>query len=259
LDQVDELVALSARAIPRLLAPGRYSRSGEGWVLALSGEQAADLNMLVIGSAADPERVLREADAETTARDVPLLALFLPACAPALHPVAKGLGLTYGGAFPLMALSEVRPSGAGSGFRVEPVGDAASRATAVDLQSRAFGLERAAMARLMDDSFALRPAPDVFTASLDGDPMSTVTATLDGVDVGIWTMATPPEHQGKGAGRALLSWVLDHYRSKGAVRFYLYATEAGQPLYRSLGFTLVAPCAAWIKGSSTQVSASAHA
>ncbi len=256
--EIDELVALSVRAIPQLLAPGRYSRSGDGWVLALSGEAAADLNMLVIGSAANPEQVLRDADAVTTGRELPLLALFLPACAAALHPVAKGLGLTYGGAFPLMSLTEAKPSGAGSGFRIEQVGDPASRARAVDLQARGFQLGREAMARLLDDSFALATPPDVFVASLDGEPMSTVTATVDVADVGIWTMATPPEHQGKGAGRALLGSVLDRYRERGATRFYLYATEAGQPLYRSLGFTVAAPCAAWIKGTSTQVSTSAH-
>jgi GNAT superfamily N-acetyltransferase len=257
---VDELVRLSGWAIPKMLAPGpgRFSRAGDAHVLALSGEPAADLNMLVIGADPEPEQVLREAADEAGRRDLPLLALFLPACADRLEAVAGELGFVYGGTFPLMALAEPKPAGAGSGFRIEPVGDARTRAIAADLQARGFGLERAAMARLLDESLALERPPQVFIASLDGEPMSTVTATPEGADVGIWTMATPPEHQGKGAGRALLGWALEHYRGQGVRRFYLYATEAGQPLYRSLGFETVAPCAAWVKGTSSQVAASVH-
>ena len=49
-------------------------------------------------------------------------------------------------------------------------------------------------------------------------------------------MATLPEHQRKGMGRALLTRVIDDYRRRGVERFYLGATEAGRPLYASLGF-----------------------
>lgn len=36
-------------------------------------------------------------------------------------------------------------------------------------------------------------------------------------------------------------------------RFYLTATEAGRPLYASLGFKPIAELSAWILGHSTQV------
>jgi GNAT superfamily N-acetyltransferase len=51
-------------------------------------------------------------------------------------------------------------------------------------------------------------------------------------------MATPPEQQRRGRGRALLTQVIDDYRGRGVDRFHLGATEAGRPLYTSLGFRL---------------------
>jgi hypothetical protein len=47
--------------------------------------------------------------------------------------------------------------------------------------------------------------------------------------------------------------VINDYRSRGVERFYLGATEAGRPLYASLGFEPIADLSAWILGHSTQV------
>jgi len=66
-------------------------------------------------------------------------------------------------------------------------------------------------------------------------------------------MATPPEHQRKGAGRALLEYVIQHQRHRGATRFFLCATQAGYPLYDRVGFRTVSDCAVWVAGHSTQV------
>ncbi len=83
--------------------------------------------------------------------------------------------------------------------------------------------------------------------------MSVVTVTPAGTTAGIWSMATPPQHQGKGMGRALLSQVIDDHRSRGVERFFLIATDAGRPLYASLGFETIADLSAWVLGQSTQM------
>src|SRR5260221_630088 len=88
----------------------------------------------------------------------------------------------------------------------------------------------------------------VFIASRGGSPMSTVTVTRSGTTAGIWSMATPPASQGQGVGRALLTGVLDAQRRAGVERFFLFATEAGRPLYQSIGFTTLAHCPAWVLG-----------
>jgi GNAT superfamily N-acetyltransferase len=57
-------------------------------------------------------------------------------------------------------------------------------------------------------------------------------------DVGcVANMSTDPEWRGQGCGRATLTALLDWMRTRGVPRVDLLATDAGEPLYRSLGFT----------------------
>jgi GNAT superfamily N-acetyltransferase len=94
---------------------------------------------------------------------------------------------------------------------------------------------------------------ETYIAWGDDGPMSAVSVTPTGNTAGISLMATPPEHQRKGTGRALLTQVIDDYRSRGVERFYLTATEAGRPLYASVGFETIADLSAWVLGQSSQV------
>jgi hypothetical protein len=40
--------------------------------------------------------------------------------------------------------------------------------------------------------------------------------------------------------------VIEDYRGRGVERFHLTATEAGRPLYASLGFETVADLSVWV-------------
>ena len=97
------------------------------------------------------------------------------------------------------------------------------------------------------------PGLTVSVAYRSDEPVSTVTTTQAGGVVGVWTMGTPPEHQRRGAGRAVLTHALRHHRQRGGDLFYLYATAAGRPLYSSVGFTTVAEVPTCVRGHSTQV------
>lgn len=74
--------------------------------------------------------------------------------------------------------------------------------------------------------------------ALTGEPAGNTAA--------ISAMATPPERQRRGVGRALLTSVIEDYRARGVERFHLIASEAGFPLYSSLGFETIANLSAWI-------------
>jgi len=89
---------------------------------------------------------------------------------------------------------------------------------------------------------------ETYIAWGDEGPMCTVSVTPTGDTAGISLMATPPVHQRRGIGRALLSQVINDYRRRGVGRFHLGATEAGRPLYASLGFELVADLSVWVLG-----------
>lgn len=47
---------------------------------------------------------------------------------------------------------------------------------------------------------------------------------------------TRPTFRGKGIGHAVVAWLVDNARERGAGKIYLETTEAGFPVYEGLGF-----------------------
>jgi len=231
----DDIIGHIVDAIPLMVAPDRFWRREGANLLALSGEQAIDLNLLVIGEREGAERFLADGIAAARARGLPLLVLIAV-------PGLAAPGLMQDGTAPVMVLragSPVAPAGECEVARVtEPE-------IAGPLQAAAFDLPEAAMTALLDASLRLADAPAVYLAGRDGVPMSSVTLTRHGDTAGIWTIAAPTEHQSKGAGRALLTRVIDEWRRDGVRRFYLFASEAGRPLYESLGFETAGLLTCW--------------
>jgi GNAT superfamily N-acetyltransferase len=254
-DEVAELHRLSGRALAAVFgeAPAAEIRLTRGAALALTGEPGADFNMLLLGPpAADAESFLLEALARADAKQMELLALVAPAVAEALAPVAERAGLASAGTVPLMVLRDAGEVRLGKPCRIEKATEPEMARVACDLSAAAFSLPRDAVARAMEPAISAASAADVYVA-FDGEtPVCAVTITRSGDTAGAWTMSTPPEHQGKGMGRALLSRVIARLREDGVKRFYLFATAAGLPLYLSLGFVTLADEVAWVKGHSTQ-------
>ena len=255
--ETEDLLQLAATACVAIFsaAPGFELLMTRNGVLALSGEPLADLNMLFIGANPDAAAFLEAAMARVTARGLPLLAMLGPDLAPELAPAAERLGLMAAGAAPLMVLRADKPVRPSRPCDIRRALGPDLVAIAGDLSSAAFSLPRDAVARSMDPAITETAGLETYVAWDGTEPMSAVTITPHGATAGIWTMATPPEKQGKGMGRALLTGVIDRFRGRGVDRFYLIATEAGRPLYTSLGFEVVADLSAWLSGESTQVHA----
>jgi GNAT superfamily N-acetyltransferase len=250
MDETEELIQLSVRALVAQMnaAPGIELHMTRDCVLGLTDEPLADFNRLILGSDVDAEGILIRSVARAKERGRPLTALMSPHAAQSLAPVATRLGLTAVGAAPLMVLRpdvSVQPSRPTKIVRAlgpELVGIAG------DLIAAAFDTPRDVIARCIDVCMTETAGVETYIAWGAEGPMCTVSVTPTGNTAGISLMATPPEHQRKGMGRALLSQVIDDYRRRGVERFHLGATEAGRPLYTSLGFQKIADLSAWILG-----------
>ncbi len=91
--------------------------------------------------------------------------------------------------------------------------------------------------------------PDVFTAvaERDGEVVASAVALLQrrlptpGTPSGTYgwleQVATRPEAQGGGLASACVEACLDWLREQGVREVQMQSTEAGEPLYRGLGFT----------------------
>jgi GNAT superfamily N-acetyltransferase len=247
-DETEELIQLCVRALAAQMipAPGIELHMTRNCVLGLTDEPLADFNRLTLGADPDAEGFLVRSVARANERGRPLTAIMSPQVAQRLAPVATRLGLTPVGAAPLMVLHPDvsvrpgRPTKIARALGPELVGIAG------DLIAAAFDTLRDVVARCIDVCMTETAGVETYIAWGDEGPMCTVSVTPTGATAGISLMGTPPEHQHKGMGRALLSQVIDDYRRRGIQRFHLGATDAGRPLYASLGFKLVADLPVWL-------------
>jgi GNAT superfamily N-acetyltransferase len=229
-----------------------------GCVLALTGEPLADFNTICIGPDPDAERFLVRSVARVRERGLPVVAMLSPHVAAQLAPVAAGLGLTAAGTAPLMVLRgahavEPRRRVEVGRVLVERVLGPECVRIVGDIVAAAFDAPRDAVARGIDAGITETAGVEWHLASAGGRPLGVVCVTPAGTTAGIFSMGTPPEHQRQGVGRALLTQVIGTYRARGVNRFYLVASDAGRPLYASLGFETIADLSAWVLGSSNQV------
>jgi GNAT superfamily N-acetyltransferase len=115
--------------------------------------------------------------------------------------------------------------------------------------------ELAAAERIMVDGFPLRgyqpyvrasalpprllslPEWRVWLAYRHARPAAAAYTYDDGTAVGVYWLATLPEHRSAGLGRAIMTTAVAAYPSR---IFTLVATDAGRPLYESLGFRAAA-------------------
>jgi GNAT superfamily N-acetyltransferase len=138
-------------------------------------------------------------------------------------------------------------------YDIEQVTESGRLASVAALIASAFGLDRAWVGRTFAAASTLNaPGVRYFLATHDGQPWSTLTTTRTGSLVGIWSMATAPQHQRRGAGRAIIEATLEAHCAQGVGAFYLVATPAGKPLYDALGFTTLDDLAIWVAGESAQ-------
>jgi len=91
--------------------------------------------------------------------------------------------------------------------------------------------------------------PDFTTTlarTIDG-PVCTAQTMRRGDDVGIYSVATPDPHRGRGYGGALTAWATAYSFAAGASFAYLQSSEMGVPVYRRIGFRQVDMCAVYTR------------
>ena len=231
-------------------------RLAAGGLLGLSGGPTADFNMALIDTGADDVAVLVEFVERVTNAGLPATFMLSSACAGRLGPKAKEKGLVEVGNAPLMALRDGPQLPHVSGFSAHRVINEKDLGVVADLVAAAFALDREWVGRTFcADALLDSPALSFFLASKEGEAYSAVTTTASRNTVGIWSMATSPNHQRQGAGRAALLAAIEHHRNLGATTFYLIATPAGKPLYDSVGFTTVDEFPIWVAGTSESFAA----
>jgi GNAT superfamily N-acetyltransferase len=248
MDETEELIRLCVRALAAQMisAPGVELHMTRDCALGLTDEPLTDFNRLILGGDPDVEGFLIRSVARARERGRPLTATVSPNVAAGFKPLAMRLGFTPLGAAPLMVLRPDVPIEAARPVKVLRALGPELAGIAGDLIAAAFETPRDVIARYIDVGMTETAGVETYLAWGDEGPVCTVSVTPTGDTAAISLMATPPQYQRKGMGRALLSQVILDYRRRAVTRFHLGATEAGRPLYNSLGFELVAELPVWI-------------
>jgi ribosomal protein S18 acetylase RimI-like enzyme len=80
----------------------------------------------------------------------------------------------------------------------------------------------------------------------DGEPVSTAATVLGGGAVGVYNVATMPEHQKRGYGETVMRHaVAEAHRRHGIDQTILQSTPAGHRLYQRMGFRTVTTIAVY--------------
>lgn len=218
--------------LPWVTGPPMLGRVDDGSWLLLTGASSPDMNFAFLHRE-DPD-AMREALTEIEERRLSAM-LMLAGDGRALAPLVP-TAFQLVGEMPVMSRHLDGPDVHDDRVRLATSDD---RAAVNEVLFAAYGLPQ--------DAIELATAPlerpergplSIWVLEQDGEVVSAVTTTRVEDTVGLWTMATPPVHQRKGYGRALLAAVLTQARNDGAELGLLGATPAGFPLYESTGWEI---------------------
>jgi GNAT superfamily N-acetyltransferase len=239
LGAADRNFAEAWRAIVALAPRPGVVDSGEALLLS-SGEPVALFNpVFVRGPVADPAGVVGGIIGHYAGLGLPFALYFREEVSPGLAQAAAAGGLTEHWSPPLMALDPIPRA------PVKPVPDEltalpveAGRVDAyLSVLAEGFGMPREVADRILKRALT---EVDGFTGVIglvDGEPVAVSGVFVTEGVAGIYNVATIPDRRGKGYGAALTWEAAAIGRGQGATRSILQSSEAGEPVYRGMGFT----------------------
>lgn len=165
---------------------------------------------------------------------------------PDLTPDQAGVRAVAEGTLPMMTRAGVPaergwPGYAGATRRGRPEDVAA----AFGVAAAAFQVDHGLLMPVFGDALAA-PEAELHLAEHDGAIESMCIVHRAGATGYIYLMATDPAKRRRGAARAALVAAMDGAATRGVERFFLLASTAGEPLYRSLGYETIETSQFWV-------------
>ena len=136
-------------------------------------------------------------------------------------------------------------NGKRSDIRVTPVVDARALALAEQILIAVFpppATPEAARGRVQPSRVLDIAGWRVWLACRRGVPAGAAYTFHDGTSVGVYQLATLPEHRGHGVARVIMTEILRAYPD---LPVNLSATEQGRPLYSAMGFAALSEAGWW--------------
>ena len=210
--------------------------AGGGWFASLSSLPTTELNVCGLDPTADGRSGAELAEA--LGGDLPALVFTSKSASDSARRALTDVGFDVTPVLEPVMCSRTRPQPAGGPFQIRHCATADDLDAALDLTAAAHQVPRHFLSSSIGAA-ATAGRASVWLACHEEQPVSTVWLTRVGDCLGVMEMMTPPEFQGRGAGRALLSHALHSEWDESLQRSVLLGTPAGRRLYESLGFIAV--------------------
>lgn len=241
----DEGARAGVRAWERLVTaiPGARTRREGGALGVITGADLDDFNG-VWGEAAavDPGALARLLD-EVRAAGVPYGMQLRPGWPAAAAEIARERGLVRAPSQPLMTLEDDRRltdalAPEGLSLRALAPGEGALHARVAAVGGVLVG-DEVALRALMTPAVLGIPGLRAYVGEAAGEAVTTALGMRVDDSVGIFNVATVPGHRRHGYGAAVTARAVRDGLDEGARWAWLTASPAGEPVYRSLGFSTV--------------------
>lgn len=228
--------------------PGGWVRREDGLLGAMTGVELAGFNGVWSETGnVDPEVVARLLDA-VGAAGVPHCMQLRPGWPPAVDEVARARGLLPVPGEPLMVLFDgddlpVAEGDGGLSLRRLPPEEGALHA---HVAARGEVVRREGPYHKVTSPEVLRtPGVRCYVGEVGGEAVTTALSMTTDDCVGIFSVATLPDHRRRGYAAAITSQAARDGFEAGARWAWLSASDAGYGVYRALGFVTVERLDLW--------------
>jgi len=239
----DAIASAYIASMRNLLAamPNAWIRSAAGAHAAVSGVALPTLNG-VLAEDVDPDaNVIAELLSQVAATGLPHCLQLRPGASGALADLALARGMVWVEQVPLMVLEDTSAIEAAQqveGFLIREL-TPEEVALHVAVASSGFDAPSELFSEFMTPAVLRVPGVRCYVGEVDGQPVTTGLGATHGAFVGIFNIATPPEHRGRGYGAAITARAVDDGLTAGALWSFLQSSAAGHSIYERLGFRTV--------------------
>jgi ribosomal protein S18 acetylase RimI-like enzyme len=230
---------------------GMWRRADSGVIAFVSGLPAPPMNgAYAFGPEVDFEELRSSLQAVAEA-DVPFCLHGRPSMRGPLAALADEFGLVLEEEVPMMVLDDPQALEAATqidGLQVRQLADA-EQDVHIEVAAAGFGMPIELAHEIMK-LVGLGPGQRIYVGLVGATPVTTAIAQPSVDDsVGIFNVATPPEHRRHGYGGAVTAAaILDSLR-RGATWAWLQTSADGFPVYQRLGFRVAEIWPLWVTPS----------
>jgi GNAT superfamily N-acetyltransferase len=246
-DMVARALAITWEHVFQALPTGWARRQG-GVVAGVTGVGLAFFNGVWPESADPDPATVSQLLGEVAATGLPHCLQLRPRASASFEDLALGRGMVPEQPVPLMLLEgtgaiarlvdveglvvrELTPEEAGSHARAAASG---------------FEVRDEPLLKFITPAVLALPGVRCYLGEVDGEPVTTGMGITIGPFVGIFDIATPPAHRGRGYAAAVTARAVADGLAAGARWSWLQSSPAGHSLYRRLGFRDVELWSFWV-------------